>query len=128
MDELEQIRTRKREQLRERLSGQSAAPVVITDATFDEVVSRERVVLVDFWAAWCGPCHYVAPHVEAVAREFAGRVTVGKVNVDENPQTAGRFGVTSIPTLAVFRDGRLVDAIIGAVPREQIEALLRRCI
>lgn len=126
MDELEEIRARKLEALQRSLRAPEADPVTVTDATFQSVIDATPLVLIDFWAAWCGPCRVVAPHVEAVAREHAGRLTVGKVNVDENPDTARRFGVTSIPTLALFRDSRLVDAIIGAAPKAQIEAMVAR--
>src|SRR3989304_553667 len=93
----------------------------LTDATFWDVVKGNPVVLVDFWAEWCGPCHRIAPTVAAVARDYAGRVTVGKLNIDENRRTAESFGIQSIPTLLVFKDGKLVDAVVGAVPREFLE-------
>jgi thioredoxin 2 len=82
-------------------------------------------VLLDLWAAWCGPCLMIAPMIEQLAAELAGRVRVAKLNVDENPATAGRFGVRSIPTLIVFSGGREVDRITGAVPREEILRRLR---
>lgn len=96
--------------------GQGARPVTLTDATFDRAVSGDLPVLVDFWAPWCGPCRMIAPAVEALAQEFAGRLVVGKLNVDENRQTSARYGVMSIPTLIVFRSGQAVEHIVGAVP------------
>lgn len=90
-------------------------PVVLTDANFNQVLREARVpVLVDFWAVWCGPCKMVAPHVAALAQEFAGRAIVGKLNVDENPRTAGQYGIMSIPTLLIFSNGQVVEQIVGA--------------
>ena len=96
--------------------GQSG-PVTLTDATFDTVIRSSKVpVLVDFWAVWCAPCRIVAPIVEQLAHEFAGRALTGKLNVDENPVIASRYGIMSIPTLLIFRDGQIVDRIVGAQP------------
>ncbi len=92
-------------------------PLTLTDANFQQVVLNSDIpVLVDFWAQWCGPCHMIAPTVEALAKEFAGRLLVGKLNVDENPRTASRYGIMSIPTLLIFKNGRVVDQIVGALP------------
>jgi thioredoxin 1 len=95
----------------------------VTDASFaDDVLQSDKPVLVDFWAVWCGPCRMVAPILEEIATEHADKISVVKLNVDENPETAQVYGVTSIPTLNVYRDGRLVKSIIGAKPKA---ALLR---
>ncbi len=97
--------------------------VKLTDSNFSEEI-KSGVTLVDFWAPWCGPCRMVGPIIEEVADEYAGKVKVGKLNVDENQATAGEFGIMSIPTMLVFKDGEPVDKIIGAVPKQQIVAKL----
>lgn len=108
-------------------AGPAARPITVTDATFDQLIRTSRVpVLIDFWAPWCGPCKMIAPTVEALAREFAGRALVGKLNVDENPQVAGRFGIMSIPTLLIFKNGRVVDQIVGAYPAPELRRQLMR--
>jgi thioredoxin 2 len=91
-----------------------------TDATFDIEAKAAVTVLVDLWAPWCGPCRVVGPILEELARDFAGRLKVVKVNVDENPALAARFGAMSIPTLVVIRNGRVLDRIVGALPKSQL--------
>jgi thioredoxin 1 len=89
----------------------------VTDATFEkDVLKAETPVLVDFWAPWCGPCRMVAPVLEKVAEQYAGRVTVVKMNVDENQQTSMTYGIRSIPTVALFQKGEVVDGVMGAAP------------
>jgi thioredoxin 2 len=103
----------------------SAAPVAVTDAAFDTVVGRATTpVLVDCWAAWCGPCRVLEPTIEALARDYAGRLLVAKLDVDANPATAARFQVRGIPALLIFDHGRLVDRLVGVQPRPEIEARL----
>ncbi len=91
------------------------------DANFDQEITASTLpVLVDFWAEWCGPCHMIAPLVEQISAEYQGRLLVGKLNVDESPQIASKFGIRGIPTLLLFKQGKPVEQIIGAVPKAQI--------
>jgi len=105
-----------------------SAKHVTTDQFDAEVLQSSVPVLVDFWAVWCGPCRAIAPHVDAIAQEYAGRAKVVKVNVDEEPEIALRYGIQSIPTLLFFMDGKVQDMIVGVVPKQTIvqklEALL----
>src|SRR5262245_11792434 len=101
-------------------------PKAVTDADFAaEVEQAKGLTVVDFWATWCGPCRMIAPILEQLVDEYAGKVTVAKLDVDANPKAAARFGVRSIPTLLFFKDGKLVDQVIGAVPKAMIEAKLQ---
>jgi thioredoxin 1 len=108
-------------------SGQTGAPVVLTDQTFDQVVGASAMpVLVDFWAPWCGPCRMVAPAVETLAKEFAGRAVVAKLNVDEHQRAAQRFGISSIPALYIFKGGKVVERLVGAQPESVLRQALAR--
>lgn len=99
--------------------------IEVTDATFEsEVIQSDTPTLVDFWAPWCGPCQAIAPAIEAIAREQAGRVKVCKVNVDDNPHTAARYGIRGIPTLIYFKDGEVAKQLTGAVAKQNIEAMI----
>ena len=107
----------------------NAKYVTLTDSNFqDEVVNSDQPVLVDFWAAWCGPCRMIAPIIEELASDFEGRAKIAKLDVDNNPRTAMAFGVRSIPTLLFFKDGQVVDQLIGAsskrVLAEKLEGLV----
>jgi thioredoxin 2 len=102
------------------------SPVTTSDSTFDsEVISYPGPVLVDAWAPWCGPCRMVGPILEQLAREYAGQVKIAKLNVDENPGVASRYGIRSIPTMLFFKDGQIVNTLVGALPRQEIERQLR---
>jgi thioredoxin 1 len=101
-------------------------PVQITDADFNEVVAKNHLALIDFWASWCGPCKALAPTIKELAKDYTGRVLVGKLDVDENPRTAERFQVASIPTVLVMKDGCEVDRIVGCVPKKYIESAITK--
>ncbi|MBZ0155739.1 MAG: thioredoxin [Alphaproteobacteria bacterium] len=97
--------------------------VELTSASWDqEVLQSNGLIMVDFWAVWCGPCRMVAPTVEELAKEYIGKVKVGKLNTDENPDVASKYKIMGIPTLMFFRDGQKVDQIVGAVPKPQLKA------
>ena len=103
----------------------NSGAVHLTEQNFDEALSRESgLVMVDFWAEWCGPCKAIAPVLEDLAQESAGRVTLAKVNVDENPGLAARYGIRSIPTILFVKQGKVADQVIGAVPRAKLKAKL----
>jgi thioredoxin 1 len=96
-------------------------PIEVTDATFEETVQNHPLVVVDCWATWCGPCQMVAPVIKELARDYAGKILFGKLNVDENREVSMQYDIMSIPTLLVFKNGKLVDTIIGAMPRQMLE-------
>ncbi len=100
-------------------------PVELTDANFREAVKSAPVMVVDFWAPWCGPCRVVSPVLEELASEMAGKATFGKLNVDDNPMTSQQFGIQGIPTIMVFKDGEPVDGLVGAAPKQMIEARIK---
>lgn len=102
-------------------------PIEVTESNWeDQVLNSDLPVLVDFWAEWCGPCRLVAPTVEALASDFSGRIIVGKLNIDDNPLTAGRFSIRSIPTLLVFKGGQVVDSVIGLADKPRLKAVIEK--
>ncbi len=131
-EEVQKINEKKYEEMLKQQSGpkaggqaQHAEPVELTDANFSQVVKSHPVVVVDFWAPWCGPCRVVSPVLEQLASEMAGQATFGKLNVDDNPATSQQFQIQGIPTIMVFKDGEPVDGIVGAAPKQMIEARIR---
>ena len=130
-DELEAIKHKKLAELQKEAATKAmmssiTEPIVLTDSNFASEVTKYPVMLVDFWAPWCGPCRMVTPMIEQLSREYSGRVAFGKVNVDENQRIAASFGIQSIPTLMIFKGGKAVDVIIGAMPKAQIEIKLKQ--
>lgn len=105
---------------------QTVQPITLADDGFDLAVERYDLMAVDFWAPWCGPCMVMAPVIEELAEEYAGRVTFGKLNTDENPATTERFGVMGIPTMLILQGGNEVERIVGAVPKQEIRNVLDR--
>jgi thioredoxin 1 len=107
----------------------SDAVLTLTDANFDrDVLQSDQPVLVDFWATWCAPCKAIAPLIDSVAADYAGKVKVGKVNVDDNPATPGKYGVRGIPTIILFKGGKVIDQVVGAVPKSQLDALIAKAL
>ena len=94
----------------------------VTDQTFEAFIQSEQPVLIDFWAAWCGPCQMLSPVVEELAGEWQGKLVVGKLNVDDNPRTASHYGIMGIPTLLIFRGGEVVRKIVGFLPKHELQA------
>ena len=129
--ELERIRRAKLQEMMKSAASEKQGtalnkPVELTDATFEEIIRIHQLVVVDCWAAWCGPCHMVAPVIEEMARDYAGKILFGKLNVDENQEVSRQYEIVSIPTLLVFKNGKLVDKIIGAMPRQMLEPKITR--
>jgi thioredoxin 1 len=130
-DEIEAIKHKKLAELQKEAATKAmmssiTEPLVLTDSNFASEVTKYPIMLVDFWAPWCGPCRMVSPIVEQLSREYSGRVAFGKVNVDENQRIAASFGIQSIPTLMIFKGSKAVDVIIGAMPKAQIEMKLKQ--
>ncbi|GBC72061.1 Thioredoxin [Candidatus Calditenuaceae archaeon HR02] len=132
--ELDRIKARKMRELLSQGGHNSSAvygvrdypnqPVELSDAEFDRFVSKYPLVVVDFWAEWCAPCRFMAPVIKELASEMAGKVVFGKLNVDYNPVTATKFGIMSIPTFIVFKDGKAIDAIVGAMPKQRFKSII----
>ena len=122
LDELEEIRAKKMRELVNQMSTPKIdKPIVVSDRNFEQTVKSYPLVVVDCWAAWCAPCRAIAPLVDQLAKDYSGKVVFGKLNVDENPETAQRFSVMAIPTLLVMKNAKEVDRIVGVFPRNQFE-------
>lgn len=128
--ELERIRRKKLEELmRGRTTSSSppiSEPIRVTDSNFDRVIKSNPLVIIDCWAPWCAPCRMMAPIIDELAKEYAGKILFGKLNVDENPRIPIQYQIMSIPTFLVFKDGSLVDRIIGAMPKRLLEQKLAK--
>ena len=104
----------------------STQPFHVTDANFEDTIKKNKVAFIDFWASWCGPCRALAPTIEELAKEYAGKVLVGKLDVDENPTTAEKFQVFSIPTMILFKDGKEAERLVGLCPKNRISDTLTK--
>ncbi|MCJ7489355.1 MAG: thioredoxin [Thermoplasmata archaeon] len=128
LSEVEEIRWRRLEEMKARVAGGGNgfpdSPVVVTDSSFEEFIGEHDTVVVDCWAPWCAPCRMLSPTIDAMAKDYKGKVVFGKLNTDENFETAAKFGIMSIPTLLYFRKGELVHKTAGALPRSMIDEQL----
>jgi thioredoxin 1 len=127
-NELDQIRLRKIQAMLDQAknSGQvNNQPMTVTDDNFHDTAQTHDLLVVDFWAPWCGPCRMVGPIIEALSAEYAGKVAFGKMNVDENQMVPSRFGIMSIPTIVIFNHGKEVERLVGAYPKAHIEAMIK---
>jgi thioredoxin 1 len=130
-NELEQIKQRKIQAMLDQAGHPkqiNTHPLNLTDANFENTLEVNKLLVVDFWAPWCGPCRMVGPVIEKLAEEYSGKVTFGKMNVDENQIVPSNFAVMSIPTIVVFHNGHAVERIVGAYPKAHIEAIFKRYI
>jgi thioredoxin 1 len=131
-NELEEIRNKKIEQLRKKYmnggkymsDNMPNEPLKITDADFDDSIKKYQMIVIDCWAPWCGPCRMVGPVIDELAKEMKGDIVFGKLNVDENPNISMKHQIMSIPTLLVFKNGNLVDRVVGAYPKEELKKIL----
>jgi thioredoxin 1 len=134
VQELEEIRKRKMEELKKELTNRGKnmnenmpdKTIEITDADIDENIQKYGTIVIDCWAPWCGPCRMIHPIIDELAVEMKGKVVFGRLNVDENPKVSMKHKIMSIPTLLVFKNGELIDRLIGAVPKEQLKKQLSR--
>jgi thioredoxin len=127
MDEIEEIKKKKMEELMDKMETEKnfpGGPVKVGGDNFSTFISRYQNVVVDCWAEWCGPCKMVSPIIEALSKDYKGKIVFGEMNTDENQRLAMQFGITAIPTLLVFKDGKMIDNIIGAMPKEILEKRL----
>lgn len=128
MNELDEIRKRKLKELEEKYLGKKEVidkPIQVTDQTFEDTIRKYPVVVVDFWGQWCPPCHMIAPVIEELAKDYSGKVVFSKLNVDENQMIAAKYGIMAVPTLLIFKNGRLIDQVTGALPRQHLEKRIK---
>jgi thioredoxin 1 len=130
MDDLEKIRQQRLEQIKKDLEAKAFpdTPIHVTDADFNEFISKYPITVIDCWAEWCGPCRKLIPVIDALAREYQGKIVFGKLNTDENRATASNFKITAIPTLLVFKNGNAAGQIVGALQKEQLVERLNKLI
>jgi thioredoxin 1 len=133
MDELDEIRKKKMEKMMSEMNKSPAPsvqfpnkPVVITDDTVDSAASQYPIFILDCWAQWCGPCRMLGPIIEELARDFSGKIVFGKLNVEENMQTSNKHNISAIPTMLVFKNGKLVDKLVGAYPKATLTAKVQK--
>ncbi|UCE96986.1 MAG: thioredoxin [Candidatus Bathyarchaeota archaeon] len=127
--ELEKIRAKKMQEMTKKKKDELvSSPLTVTDENFEETINKHPLMVIDCWAAWCGPCRMVAPIIDELANDHAGEVVFGKLNVDENPLTATQFNVMSIPTLLIMKNGKEVDRMVGAAPKLLIENKVKKYI
>ena len=133
MDEIDEIKRKKMEKMMNDMNKPSSPsielpnkPVLVTDANMDSMVSQYPIFILDCWAQWCGPCRAIAPIIEELAVEMKGKAVFGKLNVDENPGTANAYRISAIPTLMIFKGGKLIDKVVGAYPKPGLVAKLQR--
>lgn len=130
-EDIETIRKKKLEQLKKKyinggnqMENMPSEPVEMNDTDMNDHINKHKIVVVDCWAPWCGPCRMIHPIIDELAKELQGKVVFGKLNVDNNQQTASKYGIMSIPSLLVFKDGKLVDQIVGAMPKPTLKSKL----
>ncbi len=133
MDELDEIRKKKMEKMMSEQNKPSmpkieypGKPVIVTDTTLDAALNQYPLLIVDCWAEWCGPCRMIAPIIEELAKEMSGKAVFGKLNVDENMQTSNKYRISAIPTLLVFKNGKLLDKLVGAYPKATLAGKIQK--
>ena len=133
LDELEEIRKKKMEKIMSEQNKPSmpkveypSKPVIVTDSTLDAALNQYPLLIVDCWAEWCGPCRMIGPIIEDLAKELSGKAVFGKLNVDENMQTSNKYRISAIPTLLVFKDGKLLDKLVGAYPKATLAGKIQK--
>jgi thioredoxin 1 len=133
LDELDEIKKKKMEKMMKDMNKPTAPsielpdkPVIVTDATIESMASAYPLFILDCWAEWCGPCRMIGPIIEQLAAEMKGRAVFGKLNVDQNMQTANKYRISAIPTLMIFKEGKLIDKLVGAYPKPALEAKLQK--